>query len=262
MSLQISFPSTGAALVFGGSGGSGSMICQTLARAGTPVAFTYNRGKKRADETMTKLREIGVAAMADAVDGSDAAAVKTFVDRVATEHGGLHTVIYAAGPLIDFLPLADATPVQWQRFMTADAGSLFNLAHAAMPHLRKARGSLTACVTFANRRVLDYDGLSAAPKAAVESLIRQIAAEEGKHGVRANSVGLGWIDVGVGNADSEHSLHSTFGEAGLNHLRATIRLEGRPGTGQEFANAVVFFASQQASYITGQAVMVDGGGSL
>lgn len=262
MSVELTFPVQGAALVVGGSGGAGSMICQTLARAGTPVAFTYYKGSKRADATLAAIKEIGVACSAHAIDGSDSGAVKKLVGEVVARYGGLHTAIYAAGPLIDFLPVSEAQPEQWLRFMNSDAASVFNLAHATMPHLRKAQGSFTACVTFANRRVLDCDGLSAAPKAAVESLIRQLAAEEGKYGVRANSVGLGWIDVGVGNAQTEHSLHTTFGPAALDYLRQIIRLQGRPGTGQEFANAVVFFASQQASYITGQAVMVDGGGSL
>lgn len=264
MSVELTFPAQGAALVVGGSGGVGAYICQTLARAGSPVAFTYHRSKKRGDETLAKVKAIGRPCSVHGLDGSDAEAVKALVEETAATYGGLHTVIYAAGPIVDFLPLADAAPEQWLRFMNSDAAAVFNLAHYAMPHLRKSRGSFTACVTFANRRVLDCDGLSAAPKAAIEALIRQVAAEEGKHGVRANSVGLGWIDAGVGasSAESDHSLRDAFGEAAMQYLTQIARLENRPGSGQEFANTVVFLASQQASYVTGQAIMVDGGGSL
>jgi 3-oxoacyl-[acyl-carrier protein] reductase len=262
MSIELHFPAQGAALVFGGSGGAGSVICQTLARAGVSVAFTYHRGMQRAEQTLARLRDMGAPTSAHQVDGADSDAVQSLVDGIANQYGGLHSIIYAAGPIIDFVPLANATPEQWLRFMNSDAAAVFNLAHAAMPYLRKSKGSITACVTFANRRVLDYDGLSAAPKAAIESLLRQIAAEEGQNGVRANAVGLGWINVGVGSPDSDHSVFESFGDAGLDKLKQLIRLEGRPGTGQELANAVVFLASQQASYITGQVLMVDGGASL
>ena len=248
--------------MIGGSGGVGSYICQTLARAGTPVAFTYNKSRKRRDATLAKLKEIGVSCSVHALDGGAAAAVKALVEQTVATYGGLHSVIYAAGPIVDFVPLSEVQPEKWQQFMSSDAGSVFNLVHAAMPHLRKVRGSFTACVTFANRRVLDCDGLSAAPKAAVESMMRQIAAEEGKYGVRANSVGLGWIDAGVGASESDHSLRESIGEGAMKHLGDIVYPQNRPGTGQEFANAVVFFASQQASYITGQAIMVDGGGSI
>lgn len=262
MTFNLTYPTEGAALVVGGSGGVGSVICETLAKAGVPVAFTYNKSGDRAKVTAGKLQALGQEPLFASVDGRDAAATRSFVDAVVKRHGCLHTVVYAGGPLVEFTPLADASEEQWMRFMAADAGGVFNLASAVMPHLRKVgRASFTSCVTFANRRVLDLDGLSAAPKAAVESLVRQIAAEEGKHGVRANSVGLGWIDAGMGTAQSDQSLHDTFGQKAMDRLLQSIRL-GRPGTAQELANVAVFLASDQASYVTGQAVMVDGGGSL
>jgi NAD(P)-dependent dehydrogenase (short-subunit alcohol dehydrogenase family) len=92
----------------------------------------------------------------------------------------------------------------------------------------------------------------------VESLVKQLAAEEAARGVRANAVGLGWIDVGA--PDIEQSAHSALGPEGVAQLLAGIRM-GQPGTGPELAAAVVFLASQQASYITGQILTVDGGSS-
>jgi NAD(P)-dependent dehydrogenase (short-subunit alcohol dehydrogenase family) len=192
------------------------------------------------------------------IDGRDADVVAAMTAQVVETFGGLHTVIVASGPLIDFRPIGDMAPDRWRHYMEADATAIFNVVHATLPHLRASRGSFTACVTFANRRVLDYDGASAVPKAAVESLVKQLAAEEGSRGVRANAVGLGWIEVGVGAADTEQSAHPSLGDEGLARLLAGIRL-GRPGTGPELAAAVVFLASQQASYITGQIITVDGG---
>jgi 3-oxoacyl-[acyl-carrier protein] reductase len=260
MAYNLTFPQTGAALVYGGSGGAGSAICEALAQAGTPVAFTYFSGVRRGEATLLRLKEIGVPCQSYALDGRDTQAVAAMTEQVVETFGGLHTVITASGPRIDFMPIGDMPPDRWRHYLEADATATFNVVHATLPHLRASQGSLTACVTFANRRVLDYDGSSAVPNAAVESLVKQLAAEEGPRGVRANAVGLGWIDVGVGAADTEQSDHPSFGPEGLAQLRAKIRL-GRPGTGPELAAAVVFLASQQASYITGQIVSVDGGSS-
>lgn len=261
MTYELSFPDTGAALVFGGSGGAGAAICEALALAGTPVAFTYFRGARRGEETLQRLKALGVPCQSYQVDGRDTAAVAGMVDQVVQTFGGLHSVITASGPLIDFMPIGDMSPDAFRGYLEGDATAIFNVIHAGLPHLRASGGSVTTCVTFANRRVLDYDGASAVPKAAVESLIKQLAAEEGPRGVRANAVGLGWIEVGVGAADTEQSAHAAFGPEGVEKLRAMTRL-GRPGTGPELAAAVVFLASRQASYITGQIITVDGGSTV
>jgi 3-oxoacyl-[acyl-carrier protein] reductase len=263
MGLQLTFPAEGGAFVFGGSGGAGSAICQMLAEAGTPVAFTYHRGKVRAEATEAEVRSRGQNCAIYQLDGADATAVEAAVNSAAEQFGGLHTVIYAGGPQIDFLPIADVPAHSFRSSIEAEVISVHNLVRAGVPHLRQSGGSFTACVTFAIRRVLDRDGLSAVPKAAIESMVRQVAAEEACHRVRANCVGLGWIDVGLGAAPgvSDNSLREAFGKEAMEALLQIIRL-GRPGTGMELASAVLFFASQQASYLTGQTVMADGGATI
>lgn len=263
MAFELTFPSQGAALVFGGSGGAGAAICEALARAGCTVAFTYFRGTARAEATLSKLRALGARCSSHTVDARDHAAVQTLARQVAVTYGGIHTAICAAGPSLVFQPVSEVSFEKWRENVDTDLHGVFNMVQATVPHLRQSKGSFTALVTFANRRMLALDGVSAQPKAAVESLIRQVACEEGAYGVRANAVGLGGINVGMGAVGGgETSIADEFGQDALDFLRSIIRLEGRLGTGEEVANAVTFLASQQASYITGQTVLVDGGAAL
>ena len=81
--------------------------------------------------------------------------------------------------------------------LAADAAGFFNVAHPALPHLRHARGSIVAVTTAATDRYPVRDGLSAAPKGAVEAMVRALAAEEGRFGVRVNSVGPGMLTDGM-----------------------------------------------------------------
>jgi NAD(P)-dependent dehydrogenase (short-subunit alcohol dehydrogenase family) len=118
-----------------------------------------------------------------------------------------------------------------------------------------AGGVVAALVTPAIRRYAVKDVLSAAPKAAIEALVRGIAAEEGRFGVRANCVGVGVIEDGM-----YHKLIETgdFDERFLQATRDVVALR-RLGAAQDIANAVEFLVSDRAAYITGQTLMVDGG---
>jgi len=140
----------------------------------------------------------------------------------------------------------------------------FHIACAGLPYLKDSKGSIVACTTYANRKVLVNDGQSAAPKAGIESLIRQVAVEEAEHGVRANSVALGWLNVGQGSleATERSNTQTEIGKEMVELMAGMVPLGKRPGRGEELAAAVLFFASRQASYITGQSITVDGGATL
>lgn len=252
------FPATGGAFVAGGSGGIGRAICKQLAEAGCDVALTYRNGRERAEDAAALVRSAGRKAVVLQVDLRDEKAVARAVDETALDFGALHTAIYAAGPYIHMRHISRIEPALFRDTMEQDAFGCFNLIHAALPHLRSAKGSFVALATPALRRYAVKDVLSVAPKAAIEALVRGVAAEEGRFGIRANGVGVGVIEDGM-----YHALIETgdFDERFLEASRQNMALR-RLGTAEEIAEAVVFLASSRARWITGQTLMVDGGYAL
>jgi NAD(P)-dependent dehydrogenase (short-subunit alcohol dehydrogenase family) len=244
----------GAAIVLGGSGGVGRAICERLAAAGTDVALTYRNNARAAGEAEAAVQALGRRAESHRVSAADADAVKAMVDGVASRMGGVHTVVAAAGSDIPMRFVSELTTAQWRDVMAADAEGFFHLVHAAIPHLRRTHGSIVAVTSAGLARFPTRDILSVAPKAAIEALVRAVAKEEGRFGVRANSVALGVIDAGIFTRLTQGELTAHWVEAAK---RATPL--GRFGTAEEVADVVVFLASSRASYVTGQSVAVDGG---
>ena len=171
------------------------------------------------------------------------------------EYGGLHTLVYAAGPHVPMVHLANVAPTTMSAQLTADAAGFFNVAHPALPHLRHVQGCIVAVTTAATSRYPVRDGLSAAPKGAVEALVRALAAEEGRFGVRVNAVGPGMLTDGM--AARLISSGDLSSEA-LDITRGNIPLR-RFGTATDIAEAVCFLASDRAGFISGQKLDVDGG---
>jgi 3-oxoacyl-[acyl-carrier protein] reductase len=243
----------GAALVLGASGGLGAPIATMLRQRGSRVAATFRRaGSPRIDALLAHGAD---AVTAYQLDLGDADACAQVVDRVATDFGGIHTLVYAAGPLVPMVHLSRVSPAQFRQQLLDDAAAFFNAVHPALPHLRLSKGSIVAVTTAATTRFPVRDGLSAGPKGAVEALVRGIAAEEGRFGIRANCVGPGMLTDGMaevlmssGDLD-EHALDVT---------RANIPLR-RFGSALDIAEAACFLASDRAGFVSGQKIDVDGG---
>ena len=248
----------GAAFVVGGSGGLGSAISEELACRGANVALTYRTNEAVAQAVAERISDRGRAAWTISLDLNDHAAASAAIDTVAAAANGLHTVVYAAGPHVPQRYLSTIDPVVLRSQLATDAAGFFAVAVAALPHLRKSQGTLVAVTTAATRRYPPRDSLSSIPKAAVEATVRAIAAEEGRFGVRANTVGPGMIVDGM----AERLMASGDLDAPtLDAARANTAMRSF-GSAVDIAEAVCFLASSRARFITGQHLNVDGGFSL
>jgi NAD(P)-dependent dehydrogenase (short-subunit alcohol dehydrogenase family) len=203
------------------------------------------------------VRAHGRKAEVHAVAAGDERAIASLLGDTAARFGGVHTVVYAAGSDIPMRFVSEVSRTQWRDVMEADATGFFDLVHASLPHLRASRGSIVAVSSAGLYRFPSRDVLSVAPKAAIEALVRAVAKEEGRFGVRANCVALGVIEAGIFNRLSEGELGKDWIAAA--HRNTPLR---RFGTAEEVADAVEFLASRRASYVTGQTLLLDGGYSL
>ena len=248
----------GVALVVGGSGGIGSAIARGFAAHGVNLAITYRHNKEAADSLAEGIRGGGGICSVHQVALGDLASVEACLDQLVEGHGQVHTIAHAAGTHIDQPYVSQLTPEQWRDTMDWDVNGFFHVVHAALPHLRESQGSIVFVSSAGLKRFPPGDVLSVAPKGAIEALIRGIAREEGRYGVRANSVAVGVVDAGMFPKLVER------GELSQEWIDAATRNTPlrRFGTPEEIADAAVFLASSRARYITGQTLFVDGGYTL
>jgi NAD(P)-dependent dehydrogenase (short-subunit alcohol dehydrogenase family) len=246
---------TGCAVVTGGSGGLGSVIATMLAERGSDVAVTYRQNDEAARAVVGEIDALGRRARAWQLDLVDAEATADTVAEIADHFDGIHTLVHAAGPHVPQLHLSRVDPAQFRRQVEEDVVGFFNVVQPSLRYLRETQGSIVAVTTAATLRYPVRDGLSAGPKGAVETTLRAVAAEEGRYGVRANSVGPGMLTDGMAARLIESG---DLDDAALEVTVRNIALR-RFGEAVDVAEAVCFLASNRARFITGQLLAVDGG---
>jgi NAD(P)-dependent dehydrogenase (short-subunit alcohol dehydrogenase family) len=254
MTQELTEFAVGTALVFGGSGGIGAEICTALAASGSNVVLTYHSKAVKAREVVKLIEAKGKKAHAVQVDIESPEAVQRATAEAIGKFGVIHSVVYASGPPIEYLYINEIKSKEWARVINADVNGCFNVVEATLPHFRERRGgNYVAIITAAVDRAPPRDIMSAAPKAAIEMLLRGVAREEGRNGIRANCVGPGFIAAGLGLA----TVHEHTKDYVDKMVRA-IPLK-RPGKASDVADVTIFLLSNKSSYVTGVSIPVAGG---
>ncbi|WP_043788642.1 SDR family NAD(P)-dependent oxidoreductase [Amycolatopsis rifamycinica] len=231
------------ALVTGGTRGIGLATARALVEAGATVVLT-GRDEARAKEAAASVGASGLA-----LDVTDAKAVSSLVRGVAKEHGKLDIVVANAGIMEDALLGMIKEDVVDTTLSTNVAGTLHTVQAAARAMMRKKSGSIVVLASIVGEYGSAGQTVYAASKAAVANIAKSAAKELGRSGIRVNAVAPGVIETDLTAGLSEDAKAENAGKTPLGRL-------GRP---EEVANAIRFLVSDEASFITGQVLGIDGG---
>lgn len=237
------------AIVTGGSRGIGRAICTTLAKEGANIVTCYANGAAAAEETIAMCKEYGVQAVAVQADVADAAQVETLFAKAQEVTGSVEILVNNAGITRDGLILRMSDENFNQVLDTNLKGAFYCMRTASKLMMRKRYGRIVTISSVVgvsgNAGQVNY----AASKAGVIGMTKSLAKELGSRNITANAVAPGFITT-----DMTDALPDTVKQ----QMEKEIPL-ARLGTPEDVANAVAFLVSEQASYITGQVLHVDGG---
>lgn len=237
------------ALVTGASGGIGGACCERLAGEGYTVLAHGNSGFSRAQALCERLRGAGLDAHAVACDLGDAGDTRRLCEDILSLWHGVDALVCCAGVSGTGL-LTELAEEDWQRILGVNLTSVYRLCRAFLPGMvSRRRGAVVTVSSMWGRSGASCEAAYSAAKAGVIGLTQALAKEVGPSGVRVNCVAPGAIDTAM---MAEHSDETKA-------LLAEETPLGRLGTPAEVAGAVSFLLSDDAAFITGQTLGVDGG---
>ncbi|MFJ9777416.1 3-oxoacyl-ACP reductase FabG [Kitasatospora sp. NPDC101157] len=239
----------GTALISGGSRGIGKAAALRLAAEGYAISFCYQSDQQAADLLTKELDALGVGALAERVDVTDAPAVRAWVARTEQELGPITVAVASAGITRD-KPLLLMADEDWRAVTDTNLTGTANVCRAvAFPMVKRRAGSIITLSSVSG--VYGNPGQSnyAASKAGIIALTRALAKEVGRYGVRVNAVAPGMIET---------DMTSVLTDAQRTEALKNIPL-GRFGTADEVADSVAFLAGPQSAYFTGSVLQIDGG---
>lgn len=241
------------AIVTGSGQGIGRATAIAFAREGALVVIA-TRTEAHGAETLATIEAAGGRAMLHVVDLADHAAARAMVDAAAAVCGGLDILVHNAAAF-GSKRLMEMDEETLDRLFNLNVKACFTLTQAAVPHMRKRGGGriiVTSSVT-GPKVTMPGSGAYATSKAAVTGFINTAALELAEYGITVNGIEPGYIDT-----PALTRLKARYGEANISKYIPAKRL-GRP---DEIAGPMVFLASEAASYVTGETIVVDGGARL
>jgi NAD(P)-dependent dehydrogenase (short-subunit alcohol dehydrogenase family) len=244
------------ALVTGASSGIGRATAERLASEGAKVAVTARRVERLA-EVVSRIEASGSRAKAFACDLTSEDDRERLTDSTAGHFGGLDILVNAAG-IIGFGTIEDTTLEAWKRMFDINVVSIFHLMQLALPHLLPRKGNIVNVSSVNGMR--SFPGVLAycSSKSALDQLTRCSALELAAKGVRVNAVNPGVV---VTELHRQAGLNEEAYNAFLERSKTTHPM-GRVGHPQDLAALITFLASEEASWITGATVNIDGGRHL
>lgn len=239
------------AIVTGASKGIGASIALHLAAEGAAVAVNYSSSKEGADRVVAEITGKGGKAVAVQANLANAAEIQRLFDETKKKFGALDILVNNAG-VYEFAPIEEVTAENFHRQFDLNVLGLLLASQQAVKHFGPAGGSIINISSVVSTAGLPNASVYSATKAAVDAVTRSLAAELGPRKIRVNSVNPGMVETeGVRSA----GIHE-------GDFRKQVEAQtplGRIGQPQDIAPAVVFLASSDASWITGETFYISGG---
>jgi 3-oxoacyl-[acyl-carrier protein] reductase len=240
------------ALVTGGSRGIGRACVECLAAEGAEVTFVYHSNREAAEALASELCGKGAKVQAVQADVRDPDRAAEIIEKLVEKSGRLDVLVNSAGIVKDGL-LGGMTNDQWRDVIETNLYGTYNYCRGATQQMMYQRqGAIvnlsSTASEFASRGQVNY----AASKGGIDGITRAMAKELAPRGIRVNAVAPGMIET-----DMSKAVRGLAGD----QIKKIIPLK-RIGKPEEIAQVVVFLASDEASYLTGQVLRVDGGLSL
>ena len=238
-------------VVTGGASGIGRAIAREFAKEGSRVVI-LDIQEDKANDTVREIEAQGSRAVAINVDATRETAIKAAVKKIIAEQGSLDILINNIGGS-ESLPFLEADEALWRKILDTNLMTTLLLCHNVLPHMIKQRyGRIVNIASTAGRQPRPFGLAYGAAKAGVISVTRSLAVAMAPHNIRVNCVVPGTIDT--------EALKKLLPSVVKDSLRRVAL--GRLGQPEEVARAVLFLASEDASYITGQSLGVDGGNEM
>lgn len=250
------------ALVTGGASGIGLCIAQTFASEDGQVAICDIDTAALASAT-SQLKDRGHQVLGIQCDISKSGQVRDTIDQMTEHFGGLHILVNNAGIRSSITTAEDLSEEEWQRTMDVDLKGAWLCSKYAIPAMRRNHGGSIVMISSISAHVgQPKQGCYNVAKAGIEQLMKCMAIDYAADGIRVNSICPAWVETEMNReqlAQMRENPHQIFAP-GLSHSDLLkLHPSGRLGTSQDIAWAAVYLASDEAAWVTGSSLMVDGG---